>query len=142
MPRRRDFPPGIRQTPTGYQAYVKIAGHMRSKRFPPGEPLATMTGWRKDRQAMARLGVTPPEQTLAADIDRYFETILTMHTLDERRLHLAWWKRRLGTRARAQITSRDIREALETLRASGKAPSTCNHYRSALSHLWTVLDGR
>lgn len=141
-PMSRDLPPGIRVTPHGFQAYVKVAGRMRSRRFPPDEPIANMTAWRKERQARAVLSIPEPRSTFEQDARTYLGTVPTMPTIRERRMQLAWWTTHFRGRDRTTITAQEIRRALEVLRAAGKAASTCNHYRSALSHLWTVLDGR
>lgn len=140
----RDLPTGIRRTPQGYQAYVWCAGHQYAKRFPPDTPIGLMKAWRENRRVDARRGrETPVDQpTFTEDVQRYLETITTMPTHKERAAQLAWWVAIFDQRARPSIQSWEIRTALEKLKASGKAASTCNHYRSALSHLWTVLDGR
>lgn len=104
-----------------------------------------MRQWRNEIRVRARLGaVLPrPESTLAEDVRHYLEQIRTMTTLRHRRDDLARWLAVFGPdRDRRTITAGEIRAQLETWRSSGYAASTCNHRRTALMHLWTVLDGK
>jgi integrase len=52
---------------------------------------------------------------------------------------LKWWRGKFGTRSRASLESVELAAALDGL---GKAASTVNKYRTALSNLYTVLDGK
>jgi integrase/recombinase XerC len=66
-----------------------------------------------------------------------------MPTYTERVRHLDLWVAELGGhRERASITAGDIRAVLQQWRASGLEPATCNKRRTALMHLWSVLDGK
>ncbi len=66
-----------------------------------------------------------------------------MPTLRDRQDDLQRWVQVFGPgRIRASITAGEIRAQLEQWRAEGYAPSTCNHRRTALMHLWSVLDGK
>lgn len=66
-----------------------------------------------------------------------------MPTFTERVRHLELWLTALGRhRARSAVTAGDIRTVLQQWRASGLEPATCNKRRTALMHLWSVLDGK
>lgn len=66
-----------------------------------------------------------------------------MSTVEERARHLTLWKAALGAYVpRADITSADIRTVLQDWRLNGLSAATCNKRRTALMHLWSVLDGK
>ena len=78
--------------------------------------------------------------TLAADVERLFAMATrSSHRVRERRQQLAWWVARVGHRARADRAANDLRFTVRTLKTS---PSTRNKYRTALSNVFTVLDGK
>jgi integrase len=138
-------PTGIRRTPQGWQAYVHLRSGYRSKRFAPDATLTSMKAWRQEQRIREKLGAAlpAPDSTLREDIRHYLEQIRTMPTLRYRRDDLALWLNVFGPdRDRRTITAGEIRAQLETWRAAGYAASTCNHRRTALMHLFTVLDGK
>lgn len=142
-------PPGIFPTADGkLRAFVRIhpgKGGLHSKTFPAGTGLAHIKRWRQNERARVRFAAYLPSgaNTLAEDVRDYLSQIQTMPTLRHRRDDLALWIAAFGpTRERKSITAGEIRATLETWRASGYAASTCNHRRTALMHLWSVLDGK
>lgn len=134
--------PGIRRDASGrIQAYVRSAGQLRFRRFPPGTPLTTVRRWRLETQAALR-STRRPAGTLAVDIDPFLRQIADRPRLvAERRQQLEWWAACLGHLRRDAITPADVRAALAKLRRT-HAASTCNHYRQALFSLYRGLDGR
>ena len=85
----------------------------------------------------------------AADDRTYLETatLTNQQRFAERADQLQWWCELFGTTRRAAIDSPDIRRALNGLLSRGRdgkplAASTVNKYRFALSHVYTVLDGK
>lgn len=85
----------------------------------------------------------PVVSTFAEDVATYLAQVQTMPTYRWRSDDLDRWLAVLGrSRSRASITSSVIRAQLERWRADGYAASTVNHRRTALMHLWTVLDGK
>lgn len=137
---------GIRRTPTGWQAYVRVGGKLYAKRYPPDTLISTMKAWREDRRVSARTGVALPSlsdtPTFADDVVRYFEIIgQKMPSLPERKHHLAEWSTVFAGRYRRTITPQEIRAQLERWRGA-HADSTVNRYRTALMSLYTVLDGK
>lgn len=122
---------------------VKARGVQRERRFPEGTSKQTIRDW-IDRERGRLKDELPPASpgTLAKDVERYLDTLVDRPALKkERTVHLDWWIARLGKLRRSQITAPLIRTHLAELRTR-RAASTCNHYRMALSHLWSTLDGK
>jgi len=66
-----------------------------------------------------------------------------MPTFNQRVQHLDLWRTALGAHTeRSKITAGDIREVLHRWRTEGLEPATCNKRRTALMHLWSLLDGK
>lgn len=135
---------GIKKDRYGLRAYVKVGHVQREKRFPAGTPLKTLQAWR-DEARVALRKMHPPtglQGTLADDVVRYLAQVRSMPTYEQRSSHLALWKAALGAgTVRSTITAADIRTVLQTWRAE-HGPATCNKRRSALMHLYSVLDGK
>lgn len=137
---------GIRRHGAGWQAYVTVAGRFYSRAFPAPTPVEVMQAWRAQqrlvRRAVARASRKPPG-TLAADVDRYLVAVAAMPTIRERQRHLALWQTALGPyRLRETIRPDEIGAVLQGWLLEGLAPQTVRLRRSALAHVWTVLDGR
>lgn len=133
---------GIYRTPSGWRFYVRVAGQLYARRLPATTPLQEV----KDARAALRLelrGTPAARGSLAADVAKYLTIVAAMPTWRERRRHLEWWVRWLGPqRRRATITPGEIQAGLGALVVDGYAPQTVAHFRTALRHLWHVLDGR
>jgi integrase len=130
---------------------------------------ARVDALRRDAQrARKRL----PTDSFAEDVETYLKAIKAMPTYRMREADLNAWVAALGTddrgkpRSRSEITSDEIRAVLHGWRLGGRlvrrhvhdwrtrkpitvviglAPlseSACNHRRTALMHLWHVLDGK
>ena len=136
--------PGIRQTGSGWQAYIRINGEFRSKHFPPDTDLRDMKQWRFEQKARHALNVPEPTEsgTLAGDAQTYLQTVKGMTTFADREYRIQQWVKLFGHRPRSSITSVEIRKALETWKASGLSHGSLNLRRTALMHLYTVLDGK
>lgn len=144
--------PGIVWTEAECRAYVRVRGTLYTKRFDPSiVSITDMKDWRaaKRVEVLAALQRTQPASgSFGKDVETYLKAVQAMPTYAEREYHLNAWLDALGrTRARASITSDEIRAALQQWRLTGKdgAPlseSACNHRRTALMHLYTVLDGK
>lgn len=122
---------------------VKARGKQREKRFPLNTSPQKIADWKaRERKRLEAERPRPSRGTLAQDIERYLATLIDRRALlKERTYQLDWWEHRFGKLRRSDITAPMIRAALAELRTT-KAASTCNHYRIALSHLWTTLDGK
>lgn len=148
------LPPAVPPSPTGHlrdrygwRVFVKVGRRQKEKRFPAETPFRTRENWRLDTRAGLR--AAPPEQdyaerrkVFADDVEHYLTLVQAMPTLAERTRHLEFWTRGFGERSRHTVTAAEIRSILQSLRASGLAAATCNKRRTALMHLWTVLDGK
>lgn len=136
---------GIRRDKYGWRVYVKVGKLQREKRYKRGTSMKTMTAKRDEiRVALRKLRTdTPTAGTLAADVARYLEQVRAMPTYAQRDRHLALWLDALpSTRSRRDVTAADIRTVLHAWRHAGLSAATCNKRRTALMHLWAVLDGK
>lgn len=143
-----------RWTGYGWQFYTRIRGELVTEHFRPAtlkngrEPTTReIDDWIGLQRAVAAGNLLAPQPTngptLAEDVTRYLTQVQTMPTYRHRKDDLDRWLRVFGpTTARSAITSSDIRAQLERWRKDGYAASTCNHRRTALMHLWSVLDGK
>lgn len=150
------LPKGITRDGAGYRAFVRVhagPGGLRSKRFGLEATVTEMRAWREAERVAYRQqrGLAGPVSngTLDADIVKYLQLVATMPSIKDRRRDLAAWSDVLGTKARAKITRDDVRLALQTWRLGDPerhvkplSASTCNHRRTALMHLFRILDGR
>jgi integrase len=140
---------GITQTPSGWRIYVRVRPlPPATARYPPGTPLrvlieardAMKARLRKQRNDQARCAVR--SGTFAADAERYLLAVKSMPTYADRAWQISKWVDRFGDWRRHDITASDIRAALAELQAEGYSASTINHFRTAIRHLWNVLDGK
>lgn len=145
---------GIRQTGSGWQVFVKVNGKFRQKHFPPDTPLSVLKRKRDELHAYGVLELDAPKSDGAEpfkdDCDRYLDAVKGMPTFQTREFQIRAWQKALGARKhRANITSVEIRTVLAGWAVKGPGPdqvplsaATLNRYRTALGHLWRVLDGR
>jgi integrase len=136
---------GVFKDKHGLRAFVRLGpDNLPSKRFKP-DGLQTAKRWREEVKAKHVLKLTdaPTAEggTLSADAERYLQSVQGMPSYADRKRDMDAWCRELGTRVRASITAVDVRTALEKWRKQ-YAASTLNHRRTALMHLFRVLDGK
>lgn len=131
---------GIWKTKYGFRIMVMIGGKLETKRFPPSYTLSALQRWRDDHVRLRR-----PERaargTLGHDVGRYLRAVAAMQTFSDRKRQIEAWLPRFGKRARWTLRPDELRAQLADWRRE-RAPNTCNHRRTALSHLFTVLDGK
>lgn len=130
----------IFKTPYGFRIFLRIHGEPHTKRFPPTYSLDALRRWRDDHERIYRR--SHARGTLSADITRYLMAVRSMTSYADRKREIAAWEPALGNVARWRITAEDVRAQLHAWKGEGYAASTCNHRRTALSHLYTVLDGK
>jgi site-specific recombinase XerC len=136
---------GIVRTATGWRARVRVRGQLYSKCFPAETAIVVMRRWREEKRVRVRLGADLPAAgaTLAQDIRAYLAQVQTMPTYRHREDDLRLWLTHFGPeRTRKGIAPGEIRAQLERWIAEGYAPNTVNHRRTAIMHLWSVLDGK
>jgi integrase len=139
--------PGIYRDDRGFSVIARVgsgAHELSSKeeRFPLDTPITRMEAhWHREKMKLKDAQGGPTVRgTLAADIVAYLgRAKLTPRRRKEREQQLGWWRAKFGTRARPSLDAKEIAAALDGLR---KSASTVNKYRTALSNLYTVLDGR
>jgi integrase len=154
--------PGIYQDAYGYAVIVRIGSGKTARRSPEHRyPLDTdrdvlracqarerarlLTDRAKDPHANTRRG------TLSADVRLYFKTAtLSKNITQARRQHFDWLIAQFPNRRRDTLKHDELRRALNTIwtvAQKGKpshpaSASLKNDYRTAISHLFTVLDGK
>jgi integrase len=147
-----DHEVGIVRSVDGCRAFIRVRGHLYSKRFPPDTPLTVLRDWRAatrtDALRAAKFAAVP-SGTFAEDVTNYLRAVKTMPTYAWREVDLDHWLAVLGaSRTRQSITSAEIRAALQQWRTNGRkdgkplSESACNHRRTALMHFFTVMNGK
>jgi integrase len=163
--------PGIYRLENGkFRVKVSVGdrmrgGRQREKTFLSDTGLREMKAWQvAERAKLWRTDIRPAQGTLAADIERYLGLKRPHLTSPkERQRELGAWLPRFGHRNRHTIEPHEIQAQLNEWRtgrdASGRsvmtgvnrdgkpaskalAARTCNLRRTALSNLFTVLDGK
>jgi site-specific recombinase XerD len=145
--KRQKVATGIYRDAAGFSVVARVGSGVtalssKEARFPLDTALSVMEAhWHREKMKLKDAQGGPIVRgTLAADIVAYLlRAKLTPRRRKEREQQLAWWRERFGTRSRASLDAKEIAAALDGLR---KAASTVNKYRTALSNLYTVLDGR
>jgi integrase len=149
------YGPGVSITPEGLRAFRRVLGKLESKRFPWTATKTQIQDWRaairiqRLREAKEATKNAPKPGTLADDVRAYLEAVRAMPTYAWRETDLKYWVALLGgNRKRADITSTEIRAALQHWRVMGRldgqplSESACNHRRTALMHFYTVMNGK
>lgn len=133
---------GIWKTASGYRVIVRIGGRLESKRFPPTYTVEALKRWRDDHVRLRR-PLRASRGTIARDVEDYLPAVNTMASYADRVRDLDAWLTAIGpTTPRWRVTPDQIRAILSAWKAEGYANQTCNNRRTALSHLYTVLDGK
>lgn len=132
---------GIFKTPYGYLIAIRIRTKLHRKRFPPTYTLEALRRWRDDH-----LRLHKPRKamrgTFAQDAEDYLAAVAQMPTYSDRARQIHAWVTAHGTKPRWTFTPELIRAQLTAWKGTGLANNTVNHRRTALSHLYTVLDGK
>jgi integrase len=151
MPRRGD---GITDTPSGgfrvrwRERQTDGTWKQRTKRFPKHTTKTAIKTFRKAQEGLHALSLTNEDKTptvpgaFRAHVRSYLEAVKSMATYRERKAHLDEWAAIFGDRSRKSIRADEIDAQLHRWRAGGMAASTVNHRRTALQHMYTVLDGK
>ena len=144
---QRQLDRGIWETEYGFRIRVRIHGKLHTKRFPPTYTLDRLQKWRDDH--VKRHKKKNARGTFADDVANYLRAVAAMPTFSDRKRQIEAWLPLFGDKPRWEITPEQICRQLAEWRIGdvahkvrGLAPNTCNHRRVALSHLFTVLDGK
>lgn len=137
-------------------------GKLHTKQYPRGTSVKTMKEWREQTRLTARRNLLPKADrgSFADDVQRYLKLVRAMPSYEDRKRDLAAWRELYGDSPRSALTSEVIRAQLHRWRTEGPvyrfdrrnklvkvtgrglSASTCNHRRTALLHLWSVLEGK
>lgn len=137
-PKREKF---LTPTKSGTRAQIRIHGVLHRKHFKRGTEPLTIKQWLLAQEIKYRKAQNASGQ-FRADAVSYLKAVAAMPTYTERQGHIEEWITVFGDTLRSAITSDQIRAQLHAWKAAGKAASTVNHRRTALMHLYRVLDGR
>ena len=133
---------GIRQTPTGFEAYVRVNGRLRTKRFKPDTPRLEMVRWRELQRVAAHYQLDTPltqgRHAFADDVTAYLALVAGMPTITDRTYRMQQWAAVFGARDRHAIAALEIRAQLERWRVHGHvdgihglSPASLNQRRTA-----------
>lgn len=139
MPRKLK---GIRRRRGGWQAFVRVAGHLYTKQFPLDEPVEKMRAWR-EQQIDQHGGRRAQSGSFAADVTTFLAKpeIGAQQYVGQTAFYLSLWAEALGgDRPRRSITRDDIEAVLQGWLTRYAEP-TVYHRRSALLQLFSTLDG-
>lgn len=162
-PKRTRIAEGVYRSGAGLDVRVSVGTNptklQSAKRFPADESLRVVKQWqREERVRLEKLRPRASRGPFDQDIARYLATLADRPRLRAERQHqLAWWAeqpgldgRRLGDRRRHTFQRDELQSALAaraTLPSPNRAdqlmsPSSLRHYRTALFHLYSTLDGK
>lgn len=139
----RKIETGIYELEDGSYVLVACKGkRQRKKRMKAGTPERTLRARLADmRAAMNRDRIRAAKGTLTEDVDLYLEDIRDdVKFLKDREREIRSWLNRFGQRRRHTIEPHEIKAQLRDWRKT-YAAHTCNLRRTALGHLYAVLDG-
>jgi integrase len=152
----------IHDTPDGIRAQIRIRGVLHRKRWKPGTPRSVAREWLMRTQLKFRGTTAKRTGKFADDAAAYLDAVKAMPSYAERERHINEWIAVFGTRQRDSITSDEIAAQLQRWRQETRAvavarnkagevtkrravilsASAVNHRRTALQHLYRVLDGK
>lgn len=142
---------GVRRTATGWQVFARVKGIYKSRRLPLTATPKELEEARERLRAEVLYHLPAPAkagETFADDAAAYLALVATMPSYADRAYHIKLWTRVFGDRPRSSITAREIRGVLEQWRKTGRqnggplTQGSLNRRRTALLHLYTVLDGK
>jgi site-specific recombinase XerD len=142
--------PGVYEMDNGSYRVVARVGDRKSgprpreKRFSKDTALRKMKAWQEDAKAeMRRQDLRPAKGSLAADAEQYLQLVKPrLVSFKDRAYDLRQWLPRFGQRYRHTLEPNELQAQLNEWRLKGYSAQTCNLRRTALSHLFTTLDGK
>lgn len=132
------------QTPTtsGTLAHIRIAGVLHRRHFKKGTDPIKIKQWLLVTEMKYRGAAAKPTGRFEDDAAAYLASVQAMPTFTQRKQHIDAWTAVFQGQMRYLITSGEIRAQLHRWKASGLAAATVNKRRTALMHLYAVLDGK
>lgn len=141
MARTRAHEKYLTATPSGTRVQIRIKGVLHRKHFKRGTDPVIIKRWLLDTEVKYRGGSHGKTGRFCDDATVYLAAVASMPTYAERKAHIDEWIAVFGKQLRDTITAEQIRAQLHAWRQT-KAASTVNHRRTALMHLFRVLDGK
>lgn len=131
------------QSPTrsGTLAHIRINGELHRRHFKRGTHPTTIREWLLKTEIKYRRPGATRTGRFDDDARAYLEMVTAMPTYVQRQQHIEQWIAVFGDRPRDGILADDIRAQLHLWRATMSAASV-NKRRTALMHLFSVLDGK
>lgn len=153
---RRKHDKHIQVTPHGYRASIRIRGVLHQQRFRKDTPLITIKKWLLAVEMRYRTPGSRKTGRFEDDARAYLETVRAMPTFTQRQQHIEEWIAVFGGQRRDTITSDQITAQLHAWRSQPRtitkrggatvtitlSPAAVNKRRTALMHLFSVLDGK
>jgi integrase len=156
------MPPHHTKTASGTRAHIRIHGVLYRRHFPTGTDPLIIKQWLLATETRYRGSRARRSGRFEDDAQVYLEAVKAMPSYADRALHIKEWITVFGSQWRHTITAEQIRAQLAiwrttsrtvtiTRRATDKlpvlktlalSPSSVNKRRTALMHLFTVLDGK
>lgn len=134
---------GIYELEDGSYVLVACKGkRQRKKRMPPGTSERTLRSKLAEMRAgLNRERMRVAKNTLGEDVERYLTAIRgEIEFIKDRERDIRSWLARFGQRRRDSLEPDEIKAQLREWREE-YAAHTCNLRRTALSHLYRILDG-
>lgn len=150
-------------TPTrsGTLAHIRIRGVLHRRHFPNGTAIVKVKQWLLKTELKYRGNPLAVPGTFEHDAARYLEIVKAMPTYAQRAQHVQEWITAFGTTPRDEITAAMIQQQLTIWRSTERqvkqrtkkgadqryrtlilSAAAVNKRRTALMHLFTVLDGK
>lgn len=129
-------------TRSGTLAHIRIRGVLHRKHFKRGTDPVKIKTWLLNTEVKFRSGSATKTGKFNDDAAVYLASVAAMSTYAERKVHIEEWIEVFKGQLRDTISSEQIRAQLHAWKAEGRAASTVNHRRTALMHLFRVLDGK
>ena len=146
----------VTRTPHGWQARIRLHGRRYTRHFPEGTPDYAIKRWLLTTQLRHGRPTAAASGRFDQDARAYLAAVAAMPSIATRTKHIEEWIEAFGPRQRDTITPPEIAACLHRWRTTPRqsphgrhatrtvtlSPTAVNHRRTALMHLWTVLDGK
>jgi integrase len=150
------------RTGSGTLAHIRINGELHRRHFKRGTPPIRIREWLLATETKYRIHRARRTGKFQDDAQVYLSAVAAMPTFADRRRHIEEWIAVFGERERDSITADEIRAQLQRWRTEHRivthtrrqttnavktsdvvlSASAVNKRRTALMHLFSVLDGK
>lgn len=150
------MPKNLTKTPHGTQARIRLHGVQYSRHFPTGTSAYVMERWLLTTRLAHGQAAPTPSGLFRDDARVYLAAVAAMPSIATRTKHIEEWVEKFGQRRRDSVTAVEIAGVLNGWRTTPRtsphgryatrtlilSATAVNHRRTALMHLWTVMDGK